>query len=63
MNIQAFVLRTHNNAGENPVQIKAGRVIPLPTTQFNDLRDVGLVRAATKKEIADAKGEKVGGGE
>lgn len=63
MNINAYVLRTHNNAGENPPEVKAGRVIPLPTTQFNDLKDVGLVRAATKGEIAAAKGEKVGVGE
>jgi len=57
MKVQAYVLRTHNNQGSDPVEVEKGSVIPLPTSQFNDLKGVGLVREATDKEIAAAKGD------
>lgn len=57
MKTHAFVLSSHtiSNPVEGDKHPAKGDVIELPVTQFEDFRSVGLVREATKAEVAASK--------
>lgn len=57
MKTHAFVLRSHtiSNPVDGDLHPAKGDVLELPVTQFEDLRGVGLMREATKAEIAASK--------
>ena len=57
MKTHAFVLRAHtiSNPIDGDKDVAEKDVIELPATQFKDFEGVGLVREATKAEIAAAK--------
>jgi hypothetical protein len=57
MKTHAYALRAHtiSNPSEGDRDVAEKDVFELPVTQFQDFKSVGLVREATKAEIAASK--------